>query len=82
LDSACDRATLFKHAQDGLSNFPKRLCRLQLIAKSTMGWDENELSVWIVIDGAPPPKHQPTGIRFMPHAPGFNDALTWEIKRQ
>jgi hypothetical protein len=45
-----------------------------------MGWDGNELSGWIVIDGAPA-KVSADRDTIHADAPDFNDALTWEIKR-
>ena len=46
----------------------------------TIEWDGSELSGWIMIDGAPT-KVSADRVTIHAHAPGFNDALTWEINR-
>ena len=43
-------------------------------------WDGNELSGWVMINGAPT-KVSADRDTIHAHAPGFNDALTWEINR-
>jgi hypothetical protein len=47
---------------------------------SAVEWDGNALTGWITINGVPT---RVTADRDTIHryAPGFNDALTWEIKR-
>jgi hypothetical protein len=47
---------------------------------NSIEWDGNELSGWIVINGTPT-KVSADRDRIHAHAPGFNDALTWEIDR-
>ena len=47
---------------------------------STIEWHGSELSGWIMIDGAPT-KVSADRETIHAHAPGFNDALTWEINR-
>jgi hypothetical protein len=47
---------------------------------NSIQWDGNELSGWIVING----NHTKVSAdrdTIHAHAPGFNDALTWEISR-
>jgi hypothetical protein len=48
--------------------------------KNTIEWDGNELSGWITIGGAPTNVSADRDT-IHAHAPGFNDALTWEIDR-
>ena len=48
--------------------------------KNTIEWDGNELSGWIMIGGVPT-KVSADRLTIHAHAPGFNDALTWEIDR-
>ena len=43
-------------------------------------WDGNALIGWITINGVPTRVTADTGTIHR-HAPGFNDALTWEIKK-
>ncbi len=43
-------------------------------------WDGNSLTGWITINGVPT-KFAADRETIHRHAPGFNDALTWEIKR-
>jgi hypothetical protein len=58
----------------------QRLLQASVDRKNTIEWDRNELSGWIVIDGAPT-KVSADRDTIHAHAPGFNDALTWEINR-
>ena len=46
----------------------------------TVGWDGNALSGWITIGGQRV-KVFADRITIHQHAPGWNDALTWEIQR-
>ena len=45
----------------------------------TVEWDGNALVGWITIDGVPT-KVTADRDTIHRHAPGFNDALTWEIR--
>jgi hypothetical protein len=45
----------------------------------TVEWDGNALVGWIMIDGVPT-KVTADRDTIHRHAPGFNDALTWEIR--
>jgi hypothetical protein len=47
---------------------------------NTIEWNGNELSGWIMINGAPT-KVSADRDAIHTHARGFNDALTWEINR-
>jgi hypothetical protein len=47
---------------------------------NTIEWNGNELSGWIMINGAPT-KVSADRDTIHTHARGFNDALTWEINR-
>ena len=46
----------------------------------TIEWDGNRLTGWITIDGKPVKVSVGREI-IHKHAPGWNDALTWEIAR-
>ena len=46
----------------------------------TIEWDGNVLSGWITIEGKPT-KFSADRETIHQHAPGWNDALTWEIDR-
>ena len=46
----------------------------------TVEWDGNALSGWITIEGRPV-KVSADRETIHQHAPGWNDALTWEIQR-
>ena len=46
----------------------------------TVEWDGNVLSGWITIEGKPV-KVSADRETIHQHAPGWNDALTWEIER-
>ena len=46
----------------------------------TVEWDGKVLTGWVVINGVPK-KVSATRDTIHAHAPGFNDALTWEIAR-
>ena len=50
-----------------------------MAVEQTVEWDGNALSGWIAIDGV---SAKVTADRdtIRRHAPGFDDALTWEIK--
>lgn len=48
--------------------------------KNTIEWDGSELSGWIMMGGVPT-KVSADRDTIHTHAPGFNDALTWEINR-
>jgi hypothetical protein len=46
----------------------------------TVEWDGKTLSGWVIVNGAPT-KVSADRHTVHAHAPGFNDALTWEIDR-
>jgi hypothetical protein len=46
----------------------------------TIEWDGKALTGWITLDGTPV-KVSATREIIHQHAPGWNDALTWEIER-
>jgi hypothetical protein len=48
--------------------------------KNTIEWDGSELSGWIMMGGVST-KVSADRDTIHAHAPGFNDALTWEINR-
>ena len=48
--------------------------------RGTVEWDGEALSGWIEINGEPM-KVRVTRDMIHEHAPGFNDAVTWEIER-
>ena len=46
----------------------------------SVAWDGNALTGWITIDGIPTKVTADRDVIHR-HAPGFNDAVTWEIER-
>lgn len=46
----------------------------------TVEWDGNTLTGWIMVEGSPT-KVAADREAIHKHAPGFSDALTWEIDR-
>ena len=48
--------------------------------RQTIEWNGNALSGWVIVNGAPT-KFSADRETIHAHAPGFNDALTWEIDR-